>query len=472
MADEEAARYLAILGLTPGASLADIKQAYRDLVNVWHPDRFAHHPRLQTKAEENLKQVNAAYAWLVEHPEELASPAGGVHRASREEVRPTVRRPRLEPVLLVVFLVGASVLAGVVLQSRRRAAIVAPAANQARSAASGSPKAAESAPAEAAPRNTSGPPRWPWRGVTFTAAGNAAPADVGTLVTLLGPHFNYVRLTLDGRTVAERKQLSAEAAWSASLEWADAMLEACRTAGVVATVALNQVPLDPEDGVTETSAEFWKSSENLTEVVRLAGQLAEHFRERGGELGGYEVLPKPFVLEGNRPTIPEAWPSLLRRIVAEIRRHDAGRWIVVTPGPGGLLTGYRNFAPLDDPRIVYAANVSMPSAYTHQGLGHRATDLVYPGPIESRFWDEAALTKAVHALRDFQVRYRVPVLIDEFGCVPWAPGRGRYLSDLASLFGTYRWGWAYLETHGAGASGERWKELQPVFARFGADPPA
>lgn len=50
-----------ILGLEVGASRAEMKQAYRDLVHVWHPDRFAQNPRLQKKAEEMLKEVNAAY---------------------------------------------------------------------------------------------------------------------------------------------------------------------------------------------------------------------------------------------------------------------------------------------------------------------------------------------------------------------------------------------------------------------------
>ncbi|HEY9749723.1 MAG TPA: GUN4 domain-containing protein [Allocoleopsis sp.] len=52
------------LELKPGASQAEIKQAYRDLALVWHPDRFADNPRLREKAEEKLKQINAAYNFL------------------------------------------------------------------------------------------------------------------------------------------------------------------------------------------------------------------------------------------------------------------------------------------------------------------------------------------------------------------------------------------------------------------------
>ena len=56
--------YYEILEIELGASQNEIKQAYKDLVKVWHPDRFADNPRLQNKAEEKLKQINTAYEFL------------------------------------------------------------------------------------------------------------------------------------------------------------------------------------------------------------------------------------------------------------------------------------------------------------------------------------------------------------------------------------------------------------------------
>lgn len=53
-----------VLDLNPSASPADIQQAYRDLVQVWHPDRFAHNPRLQRKAQAKLQAINDAYERL------------------------------------------------------------------------------------------------------------------------------------------------------------------------------------------------------------------------------------------------------------------------------------------------------------------------------------------------------------------------------------------------------------------------
>jgi hypothetical protein len=56
----------AILGLAEAATPLQVRTAYRDLVKVWHPDRFAHDPPLQAKAAEQLRQINAAFDLLQE----------------------------------------------------------------------------------------------------------------------------------------------------------------------------------------------------------------------------------------------------------------------------------------------------------------------------------------------------------------------------------------------------------------------
>jgi DnaJ-domain-containing protein 1 len=61
---DKISRCIEILGLKPNASQEEVNQAYRDLANVWHPDRFANNLRLQKKAEEKLKEINAAYEYI------------------------------------------------------------------------------------------------------------------------------------------------------------------------------------------------------------------------------------------------------------------------------------------------------------------------------------------------------------------------------------------------------------------------
>jgi hypothetical protein len=56
--------YYAVLGVDLTATPEQLKQAYRDLVKVWHPDRFTDDPILQSKAEAKLKEINEAYEHL------------------------------------------------------------------------------------------------------------------------------------------------------------------------------------------------------------------------------------------------------------------------------------------------------------------------------------------------------------------------------------------------------------------------
>lgn len=65
---------LKALELHDGASFQEIKQSYRDLALVWHPDRFAHNTRLQEKGSERFKEINAAYAVLRAHDDGPSRP--------------------------------------------------------------------------------------------------------------------------------------------------------------------------------------------------------------------------------------------------------------------------------------------------------------------------------------------------------------------------------------------------------------
>ncbi|MBI5655509.1 MAG: J domain-containing protein [Geobacter sp.] len=53
--------YYEILGLKPDATSQEVRRAYRELVRVWHPDRFGDDLHLQQLAQEKLKEINEAY---------------------------------------------------------------------------------------------------------------------------------------------------------------------------------------------------------------------------------------------------------------------------------------------------------------------------------------------------------------------------------------------------------------------------
>ena len=64
MRDERTTNYYTVLELLPTATLADIKKAWHEQLQVWHPDRFNHSPALHRKAEARTQLINQAYQTL------------------------------------------------------------------------------------------------------------------------------------------------------------------------------------------------------------------------------------------------------------------------------------------------------------------------------------------------------------------------------------------------------------------------
>jgi curved DNA-binding protein CbpA len=55
---------LACFELPPTASFEEAQEAYRDMCQVWHPDRFEGNERLQAKATRAMNEINAAWMLL------------------------------------------------------------------------------------------------------------------------------------------------------------------------------------------------------------------------------------------------------------------------------------------------------------------------------------------------------------------------------------------------------------------------
>jgi curved DNA-binding protein CbpA len=84
-----------VLEVPPTASEEEIRQAYRDLVHVWHPDRLAKQPRLRRKAEQKLQDLNRAYETALSFHAERKRAAGGGQKGEERKGQP-VSEGRIE----------------------------------------------------------------------------------------------------------------------------------------------------------------------------------------------------------------------------------------------------------------------------------------------------------------------------------------------------------------------------------------
>jgi DnaJ domain len=91
----------ATLDLDPRASADDVRRSYRELVKVWHPDRFQGDPALQARASERLRAINEAYDVLQAHFANPAStpPPTATPPATTNDARPSTRVSRIRPIV-------------------------------------------------------------------------------------------------------------------------------------------------------------------------------------------------------------------------------------------------------------------------------------------------------------------------------------------------------------------------------------
>lgn len=333
------------------------------------------------------------------------------------------------------------------------------------------------------------PPNWPWRGVVVNSF-ETSKKDVGFLQDHLG--INHLSLHVKTRLRAKRFKVNPEQAWNEELQWVDTMLDACQRRGITTTVVSSYFPIDPKYGLNQSSPQFWNSEKHISDLLKRVDQLAKHLKNRGNELSAIEILAEPSLRSGKRVKTPSNWPEVREQIIKTIRKHDPNRWVVIAPGPGGTFQGYNKLELLNFSRIIYAAHVYAPHAFTHQGLKQRPLGVTYPGRFRHRLVDKNYLRSAFEPLHRFQKRHNVPVWIGEFSAARWAVGAEQYIKDAVDIFDEYGWSWSYFQYKGAhmwnpdystaystnkrsdwtkdyvGLKSVRWKTLREIFGKESA----
>lgn len=108
---DENTRCRLLLDLREGFTEPQLRQAYHDMVKVWHPDRFAHDERLRQIAQEKLKVINGAYEFLLARLfEESIIPPSSTPSETPEDHAPGSRKYIL-PILCGILAI-ALVMAG------------------------------------------------------------------------------------------------------------------------------------------------------------------------------------------------------------------------------------------------------------------------------------------------------------------------------------------------------------------------
>ena len=139
------------------------------------------------------------------------------------------------------------------------------------------------------------------------------------------------------------------------------------------------------------------------------------------------------------------WNVWMPNIVSAIRKVDSQTPILISPNGYGGIQWLPYIKVVDAPRIVYAFHQYSPQQYTHQKVSDR---LVYPGLLDTDkdgstdVFDRTWLKDLLKIGYDFAVSNKVPVVVNEYGVMRWAPGIDVFIADETEMFEQYGWNYA------------------------------
>lgn len=194
---------------------------------------------------------------------------------------------------------------------------------------------------------------------------------------------------------------------------------------------------------------MWEDQETQDAWVDMWRYTAEHYRDNPYVVGYKSMVEpnvagilfdiwEPDVFYHRYADTLYDWNQLYPRIVEAIREVDPDTPILVNAEGFSAIEWLPYLVPVDQPQIVYIAHQYHPyEQYTNQepGLGN-----AYPGEYDIDYdgmrdaFDRAWLDDLLSTLDNYSANHGVPVGVDEFGVVRYAPNAAVYMNDIMSLF--------------------------------------
>ena len=257
--------------------------------------------------------------------------------------------------------------------------------------------------------------------------------------------------------------------WEKKLNDTEEYLIAARTAGMKTVLTIG-------GNAFANITDAWSNPDFAPLVCKVWQGIAKKLLPYRDVIWGYDLYNEPLD-RTQMPNPPRQWRGIAIQVIKTIREIDKETWIVFENGPGGGASGLKK--PLPDARVIYSIHCYSPLEFTHQGITDIAnTDLAeakvktgirYPCVVNGTLYNEEQLRKEFAAIREFQLKYHVPVLVGEFSVIRWAPKEDavQYLKDMIEIIESYQWSWIYhgfREWHGWSA------EHDETFAEHDSNP--
>ena len=193
-------------------------------------------------------------------------------------------------------------------------------------------------------------------------------------------------------------------------------------------ISVSDFPLFEE--YNQWDEEFWESEYFLKESLDYIAKIINEFDDYPN-VYGYQFFAEPVIRKskGNFSR-PLNWFSHANSIVNLIRKYSE-KYILIAPGPWGLIQGYKNTKPFIENsfRVIYTFHFYEPQSYTHQDL-QTVKKINYPGFIKFRFFNKNFIYKKIKYIHEWSKKYKFEVILTEYGCSKYAQNHKKYLKDL------------------------------------------
>lgn len=255
---------------------------------------------------------------------------------------------------------------------------------------------------------------------------------------------NHVRwqLTWGGFPASPADSASPEAydAWlEGQLKRLDALLPVCAEAGLLVLIDLHTPPggRDAAHDCRLFQEQRWQQ-----QFVAVWQKIARRYKGNRA-VWGYDLVNEP--VEGTLGDTARDWYELATLTAQKVRAIDAAHAIIIEAAPWGGPGALANFQPLPLSRIVYSFHMYEPHQFTHQGVYDKSPGISYPGTLNGKRWDKAALRAVMQPVAQWARRHNAHIYVGEFSAIRWAPGDSafNYLRDCIEIFEENNWDWAY-----------------------------
>ena len=252
---------------------------------------------------------------------------------------------------------------------------------------------------------------------------------------------NLVRwsLTMNKAQIAEvGSDLTKYDAWlNDRLNELDSVLFISSQLGIKVVIDLFALPVGPRDSLGR--AVFYNRQYN-DHFVKVWQVIAQRYKGNP-TVWGYDLINEP--VQKKTPDGSMDFIQTQIRASKVIWKIDQKTPIIFEVDNWDSPDRFISLKPVPISNVIYEVHMYQTSLYTHQGVYNKATNIVYPGMIGGKLYNKNTLRKILQPVRNFQLKYHVPVYVGEFSAVRWAPGAAHYINDCIDIFEEYGWNWTY-----------------------------